>query len=339
MDAAFFYAPPAFKSTALSNNTRQCAQVLQEVGFAAASVPLTDLRPSPDATADWYWWLREHRPRLVVLGAFIVPLPDLEQLAMEHPQVTFVQRIHSNLAWLFMCPEDMRCTTDVIELARRRANVRVAFVCPEETRRWRKAGCEDVLCVPNVFAAPIADEPRMRRCDPEWLHLSAFFAIRGLKHPGGHVHAASIVNSTICPTKLHVQLERSDAPVEFASNLRSLANVCGLQMPVEPYREHQPFTDWLRDHIDVGLQLSMTESFNYATMEHLACGVPVVTSHAIPFSPWRCRYEDARAAAGRVRTILDDYPAASAWALDTARTVAERHKSMFLEACQSLLGE
>ena len=335
-DAAFFYAKPPFRSTGLSNNTRQCAAVLNEEGYRAIAMCLTDLPRSDGSQGPHIWgpWMAEHAPRMVVVSALCTPPEDLEALARKFRDTIWVQRIHSNLAWLFQSG-DFYKTMQVLEMSRRLPNVKLAFVSPYESARLHGAGLHNVVCMPNVTVAPVADTPRRGPARNRRVELSAIFAVRLLKHPSGHVLASALVNARrrAC---LHMQFTRTDHR-HYNERCKMFANACQLPLVEEPYRDHADFCAWLGSSIHVGLQLSMTESFNYVAVEHMSEGIPVVASEAIPFVPWRVRYEDSQAAADTVLDILADYRGASQCALDAARTIRDRNRSLYLETCQALL--
>jgi len=339
MDAAFVYAKPQFKSTGLANNTRQCSAVLEEAGWTAVSLALDDVVGDYQSAEAWGEWLATARPRLVVLSAFCVPTVQFEQLAIEWPDVLWVQRCHSNLPWLFQAATDCDKWLEVLGLCARYRNVRYAVVSPYDAARLRAAGLPDVLSMPNVQCGEVAERPRAAVHDEQWLHLSAIFAIRNLKHPAGHVVAAKLVSEQVRPAKLHMQGERADSP-RYVENMLKLANALRLRLVREPYRQHSQFCDWIAEEVDVGLQLSMTESFNYVALEHMSAGKPMVTSPAIPWCPWRTtRYENVEEVPAIVARILSDYRGASEQALAAARAIQAENEAMFLETCRTLLGD
>jgi glycosyltransferase involved in cell wall biosynthesis len=327
MRVAFVYATPQVASTGLSHNAAECAALLTAHGIEAAPVRL-------DEIGVWDDWLIREQPEAVVLAATCLRYDDLNTLSKKFPRVLWVQRIHSNMAWLFSCVDECSNALRVIHLANCRKNVVYSVVDPCEAARWQSAGAR-VMGIPNVWTAPITDKPRTYTTDTEWLHLSAIFALRLLKHPAGHVLTAAILDR-VRPVKLHVQPHRTDCRA-YPDLLGRVANLLNVRMPLEPYRPHEAFVEWLAGTIDVGLQLSLTESFNYVTFEHLALGIPCVTSRAVLFSPWRVDVEDAEAAAASVLDICRNYRAASSLALEAARAVRERNNADFLEAISSLL--
>ena len=335
MDAAFVYARPQFVSTGLANNTKQCADVLVAEGWTSVALALDEMGTSQGVDV-WRPWMAEHAPRVVVFAAFTTPPAMIEELASEWPETVWVQRCHSNMAWLFTT-RAFGSFLEILRVAKRRRNVRLAFVSPDESRRLRGCGLP-VLTVPNVLCGDVAAEPLDGPGEGEELRLSAIFAIRGLKHPTGHFMAARLLAEGR-RVRLLFQRERSDNK-SWGDWLIQLGNALGLSLGVEPYRAHRQFCEWIRSTVHVGLQMSMTESFNYVTLEHLKAGVPMVTSGAIPWCPWRVGWhEDAEGVVELVRGILGDYRAASEMALEAARRIQDVNRGLFVETMRTLLEE
>lgn len=328
MQVCVTYNTPPGLDTALSANAQHSAAVLRRHGYDAQAVPIGQI-------GHWEAWYPQHKPQMVIISATCVPLPLMRKLAERHRQTIWVQRIHSNSAFLFQesCAFD-HCM-ETLRLARDHRNLRYAVVDLAEAQRWTLAGAE-VACIPNVWSVPIDTAPRTGPDPRATVRLSAEFALRLLKAPASHLLAAAILNRRR-PAQLHLQMHRCDCEM-YPRNLKAMAELIGLTLVEEPYRTNDAFVAWLADTIHVGLQLSLTESFNYVALEHFAHGIPCVCGRAIGFSPWRCDPEDAEDAVRQIEAILADYPHASALALDAARRVAEMNETLFVDAVSGMIG-
>ena len=332
MELAICYNTPRDIDTALRGNAWQCAQLLKRHGVDAEAVSLQGI------VGDWPGWLAQHKPRVVVISAVCVPPAKFRKLAAAHPKVIWVQRVHSNSAFLFAEMGAFSSCMRLLELTAKWRNVRYSVVNADEARRWTLAGApKAVLAIPNAYTGEIATEPLDGPGEGEPVHLSAMFALRVLKSPASHVLLAGLLNKRR-PCELHMQVQRADFPL-YGQNLRDLAATLKVPFSAEAYRERGAYLEWMRSTIHVGLQLSMTESFNYVCLEHLAHGIPCVTSRAVTFNPWQVADpEDIEAAAEAVEAILRDYAACSAHALAAAREVQAKHEAEFLAAMGELLG-
>jgi hypothetical protein len=93
------------------------------------------------------------------------------------------------------------------------------------------------------------------------------------------------------------------------------------------------------EKVDVGLQVSFTESFNFVALDHLQVGKPVIGSSAIRFLParWQASVDDPRDIANRLLRVLRRYPIESRRALRYAKRKAQASNAAFLETIDSLL--
>jgi hypothetical protein len=70
-------------------------------------------------------------------------------------------------------------------------------------------------------------------------------------------------------------------------NLRELFPAYGRHTLVEHgWYQHDDFKQVLRDQIDIGMQVSFTESYNIVAADHIDCGIPIVTSSEVAFVAW-----------------------------------------------------
>jgi len=324
-DVLYIHARPQADSSSMSVNARHTAAALAGLGLSCRVMGLDEVTP-------WDRTLGELHPRLVITNILAVQVSVLDSLAGETPDVEWVVRCHSNLPAMFTAPELVRRFRSVVDLAESMKNVRLAMVDPAEAMRLRSAGIP-AITLPNVFTGELAKFSRDEPISQSAMHLSAMFAPRVLKNPAAHVLAAAAVARQDVPLVLHI----SDQGGNMPEQMRMLAGACGLSIMAHPAMAHHEFTAWLAARIDVGLQLSYTDSYNWTAMEHLALGIPCVTSTAVNFSPWQVAPNDALGAARAVLEILRDYAKASAQALEAARHVQRRNSDMFAATINRIL--
>ena len=58
--------------------------------------------------------------------------------------------------------------------------------------------------------------------------------------------------------------------------------------------------------IDLGLQVSLSETFSYVAFEHMSQAVPVIGSSSVPFASCTADYSDARSIRDSILRILSD---------------------------------
>ena len=101
-----------------------------------------------------------------------------------------------------------------------------------------------------------------------------------------------------------------------------------------------PLVKWLEflRCVDVGLQCSFSESFNYVAIEHLAAGVPVVGSSATRYLPkeWQADPERPEEIADKLESILNSEIQPS-MCREIAERVAAENNMLFHRTIEGLL--
>ena len=123
--------------------------------------------------------------------------------------------------------------------------------------------------------------------------------------------------------------------------IQSLCSSAELSLKELKWMEVDDFRRYLHEHIDIGLQVSYTESFNYVALDHLSQGIPVVGSEAIEYLPWRWKanVDDIQDIAAKAQIILADYEFASELACSVARGVIEANNTEMVHTISRMLGK
>lgn len=288
---------PAKEHHGLGVNAIHTAAVLPSaVAVAAGSVAEVARRIGP-------------RTRLVVLQAIWYRPGEMIPVALRLPHVTFLVRIHSNLSFLAVEPEQLRLLLEIARLAP--TNVRIACVSGR-LARWLRDGLDvTALHLPNLYDLPPAPAPRALE-DDRPLRLGAFGALRLQKHHAVAAGAAAMVARRLGrPVELHINADRGDGSI--LSLLRTIAGAApGLTLVEHGWRPHQEFAA-MAGTMDLGLQPSASETFNYVTADLAARSVSSVVGEAIEWMPWSCRapVDDPAAVAETALRLLAD-PSAGA---------------------------
>lgn len=83
-----------------------------------------------------------------------------------------------------------------------------------------------------------------------------------------------------------------------------------------PWLEHKEFLEYCAKNIDLGMQLSMSETFNTVAADYVHAGVPVLGSLEIDWLPERCKTSPTNMirAMGQAEYILEGYEVTSKYA-------------------------
>lgn len=238
-----------------------------------------------------------HRPTHAIIEALWVVPTKFAELRRLHPNVTWIIRLHSEMP--FMAGEGM--AMDWIGDYSGMANVIMACNAPrmlKEVRsylRIRNGWSEDitaqkVIYLPNFY--PQAYTTKQPDREKNVIDISCFGAIRPLKNHLLQAHAA-IQFAEVLGKRLrfHVNAGRIEMKGEpMVHNLRGLFQQLAERGHALINHEWAPREEFLRlcATMDMGMQVSFSETFNIVAADLISQGIPVVGSVEIPWMTADC---------------------------------------------------
>jgi hypothetical protein len=257
--------------------------------------------------------IRQHGARLVISNAFAVRVPALMDLARKYPTVVFMGVDHSSLNHTLNYHQHFLDERQILEGTRELANL--WYASPDRHAPWTKLGYQRYRWWPNpIYLPPYVPPPKLDRACV--CIASRLDWMKGL--PSQIAAAALIQRSTGC--RVVVNLRDRDQP-RYRSLLQH-AHACQLEFEEPGWMDFDQWLRFLREEVSVLLQPSMSDSFNYATVDALSVGRPFVGSETIPHTPkdWRVRDPNDPAEIALITTrILGTRPIA-----DRCRLFAEQ---------------
>jgi hypothetical protein len=241
----------------------------------------------------------EFKPTHCITEAVFVPPEKFRELVKLHPTVLFVVRVHSELGFLAnegMSIEWLRAYDDI-------PGVLVAFNSSHTKRDLEAA---EVIAfsafLPNIYPAPIK---------PNWwdlfkrgvhkklgighywcpasgrINIGLLGAIRPLKNGLQQAVAAIEVAERLCVRlALHINSGRVEQRGEpNLKNIRALFAGTEHSLVEYDWLPREEFLALVRT-MDVGLQVSFTESFSIVSADFVGQGIPVVASPAVRWLPY-----------------------------------------------------
>lgn len=247
-----------------------------------------------------------HNPTHVLIEAPWVPIPELAALLHKYPNLLFVVRVHSQVAFLQVEAGAVTNFREGLSLQDGNLNLRMAGNSPHFCDWARRAYNSHVLLLPNLYdhVRPHAKLPR-HQINP--LRVGSFGATRLQKN-----HATAAAATLLLGTRLgvdvefHISVNRTEhglGVVEMMRNMyRNLPHAKLVEVPWEPWSEFRRTVA----HMHLTCQLSNTETFNIVTADSIAEGVPAVVSSAIDWVPsgWQVENTDSAAEVARVGANL-----------------------------------
>jgi len=270
------------KSSGLYNSAEFCKDMLVANGYEAALVQVVDNNGIDHE-------VHEYRPDVVIIEAlWVVPTKFIE-LKRLHPNVKWIIRVHSKIP--FLAGEGN--AIEWINKCSRMKNVFVSLNSEEAHKDFLNYFNErdpmgylakKLVYLPNYY--PVKDVSK-RPEGVTMLDVGCFGAIRLMKNPVTQAFAAIRYAESIGKRlQFHVNSGRIEHGMSTLTNMRALfAPFRGKHTLVEhEWMEREIFLSMVRA-MDIGLQMSLSESFNIVAADFVSEDVPMVTSREIDWMP------------------------------------------------------
>lgn len=266
------------RSSGLYNSTRYIVESLEKRGVHAKIVEVTD---NNDIDRE----VTLFKPHKVVIEALWVVPEKFDVLNQLHPDVLFYVHLHSHMPFLALegiAVEWIRGygLRDVGIIANSLESFHALAVMVHP-------GTE-LMYLPNVYlpnydceSVPTRKETTFSR--EHDLHIGCFGAVRPMKnHLLQALAAIQYAKEMGKVLYFHINGTRSETNGDpVLKNLRSLFHGrVGTHLVEHPWYEPEEFHKLLKQ-LDIGLQVSMTETFNVVCADYVSAGLPLVASKEV----------------------------------------------------------
>ena len=231
-----------------------------------------------------------YKPTHVFIEAFWVVPEKFKILKKLHPGVKWIIRIHSETPFLstegismdwamkyitqknvYLAPNAPRIYNEIKHL--------VASVHGHELKK-------KVIYLPNFYSVDNAMPAKTKLGTPGEIHIACFGAIRQLKNQLIQaISAIKFADKHRLKLKFHINGNR----VDYGGN-PILKNIVDLfshhpehELIQHDWMPHEEFLALIKT-LDIGMQVSFTETFNIVTADMVICGIPVVVSDEVQWS-------------------------------------------------------
>lgn len=267
-------------SYGLLNSCRFLCNALRSMGFEADVVEVIDNNDIDREVA-------KYKPTHVFIEALWVVPEKFMELTRLHPKVKWYVRIHSNAPFLAHEGSAMKWCNGYQAVSMLRKNFKLSANCEEfiDEAQGSMMGME-VVYAPNIYQP--TDEPgighyhRVKNPDKHIVHIGCFGAIRPLKNQ--LLQAMAAMQFAYDKKKeLHFHMngnrvEQSGEPI--LKNIRELFKPSGHKLIEHDWMTHNDFMK-LVCTMDIGMQVSLSETFDIIAADFVAAGVPLVGSKEI----------------------------------------------------------
>lgn len=273
-------------STGLLNSATFVLDMLVNEGYESKLVVVID---NNDIDRE----VRAYNPTHVIIEALWVVPEKFEILSQLHPRVKWVVRFHSESPFIAGEGIAMGWIHGYIKQPNLILGVNAPRFMSEIKAILAASGVDDyeidkrVIYLPNYY--PVADniQPHVKHPNRTFVNVGCFGAIRPLKnHLLQAIAALKFADTLEKPLHFHINIGRVEMKGDpILNNLKQLfegLNDNGHELVMHTWAPHEQFLDVIKD-MDIGLQVSYSETFNIVAADMVTAGVPMVMSDEIPW--------------------------------------------------------
>lgn len=280
----------------LFNSCNFVARKLREYGHEANVVQVID-----NNCIDKY--VTKYKPTHCFIEALWVVPSKFEVLAKLHPKVKWIIRIHSMVPFLSSEGMAFEWLNDYIAL--RDKGIDVSISCNNENAYKDLAEIygDCISYTPNIYFPDAYLQPKhifiIDKHDKN-IHIGCFGALRVMKnHPQQALWAIQFADEIKKKLFFHVNIseheQREASPI--LRNLRAIFQNTNHKLVEHLWYEHTDFLNLVKQ-MDLGMQISFTETFNITAADFVYSNIPIVVSNEIEFvqPQYRVNATDKKAA-------------------------------------------
>lgn len=287
------YYESNYKPLGLINSAEFIRNYLNTVDNVQAWVEEVTLEDQVDAL------IILHNPTLVVFEAPWVSPAKLKALADEYPLKTFVVRVHSQVAFLSSDSDAFLKLNSIFKLKKtgflstqlfgsslfpHYENIIVATNNLEFKQQIESALGYEIQYLPNIYRDFTVTLPM--RVDNSFINIGCFGGLRPLKNQVFQAICAIRAANTLGKIlNFYINASIEDiATNPIYQNLFDLFKYTDHNLFVHEWLTHEEFLT-LISTLDLGLQVSFSETFNIVAADFVSSGIPIIVSDSISWLP------------------------------------------------------
>lgn len=245
------------------------------------------------------------KPTHVVIHALFVPPYKIKELTTKYKKINWQVRIHSKIAFLSNEGIAIEWLKEYDKIIDTNKNLQITTNSVQAKKSLNKVLIHKVEYLPNLYY-PISFRINKKNSNDE-LHIGCFGAIRPMKnHLIQAMAAIAYADSCNKKLKFYVNSTRVEQKGESTlKNLKFLFEQSNHELIEVKWMNHSEFLKFV-ENMDLGLQVSLSETFNIVAADFVNCSVPIVVSDEIEWlSPLsKCSKEDINEIIGSIEFNL-----------------------------------
>jgi len=235
-------------------------------------------------------YVTEYKPTHCFIEALWVVPSKFEVLAKLHPNVKWVVRLHSMIPFLSSEGMAFEWLNEYMELRKKGINISISCNNQNLYQNLKELYGSSVSYTPNIYSPDEVILAERSNKKDKIIDIGCFGALRVLKnHTQQAIWAIEFANKINMTLNFHINIseheQKESGPV--LRNLRAIFKNTKHNLIEHLWYEHSDFLK-LVSTMDIGMQISFTETFNIVAADFVYCGVPIVVSRDIKFVDQNC---------------------------------------------------
>lgn len=226
--------------------------------------------------------VKEFNPDYVIIEALWVVPEKFEVLTKLHPNVKWIIRLHSEIP--FLANEGI--AIEWLYKYLKYKNVYIGANSVEATEIFENILKTKIFYLPNYYPIKCTSNEYEVEENSNSINIGCFGAIRPMKNQLQQAIAAIEFGDSINKSiRFHINSERIESRGEpVLKNIRELfKNNPNHKLIEHKWHDHEDFIGLVKK-MDIGLQVSFSETFNIVSADFVSNGVPVIVSPEISWA-------------------------------------------------------
>ena len=247
----------------------------------------------------------DYKPTHVFIEALWVVPSKFEELIPLHPTVKWYVRIHSKIPFLASEGMAVEWLREYYELSKRYPQLHIASNSREVVDSFERCFNIPVKYFPNIYSPPYYQPKRLNEFSEKGgrrlINIGCFGAVRPLKNHLNQAIAAIIFGDQIkAKINFHINSDRCETGGDpVLRNLTYLFKDTPHKLIYNPWMNHEDFISLVKS-MDLGMQVSLSETFNIVAADFAWNNVPLIGSSEINWLDDRYKADP-----GKIESIID----------------------------------
>lgn len=227
-----------------------------------------------------------YKPTHVIIEALWATPTKMAELMNRYPLIKWIVRLHSKPTFLANEGIAFEWIGDLVELSKATGMLTVSTNNEEFSRYLSSIYNVEFSYSPNIYPEPFRFHVR-KFPEAAIIHIGLFGALRPMKnHVTQAIAAIDFAKSIGKYLKFHINSDRVEQRGgEVLKNLRALfADMPNAELVEHPWVDHGDFIK-LVGEMDLGLQVSVSETYNIVAADFVSMGIPILVCPDIEFTP------------------------------------------------------